>query len=104
MTKRKEGEVDSKIEGGGKVDYNERVNQKERMKTTTTLRERATVFGETRLEKIEREREKIKVEKRARDKVERGKKVTEKKLRWNLPTQERKGRQIQQEEMYHIGL
>ena len=70
-----EGEVDNR-RGNGKVDYDERVNRVERKKTTTTIRERTKIFGETRLEKIEREREKIKVEKREREKVERGKKVT----------------------------
>ena len=72
-----EGEVDSKREDE-RVDYNERDDLVERKKTTKTLRDRTKIFGETRMEKVEREREKIKVEKRERDKVERGKKVTEK--------------------------
>ena len=72
---RKEGGEDRKIDSK-KVDYAEMEHQVEG--GGKTVRERTTMFGETRLEKLEREREKKKIEKRAREKVERGKKVTEK--------------------------
>ena len=49
-----EGKVDTMREEN-RVDQDERDNQVERKSTTTTLRERTKMFGETRLEKIERE-------------------------------------------------
>ena len=79
MNLKKEGNKRGKLDST-KVEYAEKNQQvpERGERGVQTLRERTAIFGETVSEKLERDRNKRKIEKKAKEKEERGKRVTEK--------------------------